>query len=61
MSNSDKTRRGFLKKAGLVSAGMTIIPSKVMSGFGHKAPVINLILQALGLEVKVIQTFMECN
>ena len=49
MSNSDKTRRGFLKKAGLVSAGMTIIPSKVMSGFGYKAPSDKLNIAGVGI------------
>ena len=38
MPNSEKSRRGFLKKAGFVTAGLTILPGSVMSGFGHKAP-----------------------
>jgi predicted dehydrogenase len=49
MSNTDKTRRGFLKKAGLISAGMTIIPGKVVSGFGYKAPSDKLNLAGVGI------------
>ena len=49
MSNSDKSRRGFLKKAGLISAGMTIIPSKVMSGLGYKAPGDKLNIAGVGI------------
>ena len=49
MSDSVNSRRGFLKKAGLISAGMTIIPSRVMSGFGHKAPSDKLNIAGVGI------------
>jgi hypothetical protein len=49
MSNSDNTRRGFIKKAGLISAGITIIPGKVMSGFGYKAPSDKLNIAGVGI------------
>jgi len=54
MSNSDKSRRWFLKKAGLISAGMTIIPSKVMSGLGYKAPGDKLNIAGVGIGGKDI-------
>ena len=38
MKTTDNSRRDFLKKAGLLSAGITVLPSKVISGLGHKAP-----------------------
>jgi hypothetical protein len=38
MKKMDSTRRDFLKKAGIVSAGITILPGHVVSGLGHKAP-----------------------
>jgi hypothetical protein len=49
MSNSDNTRRGFIKKAGLISAGVTIIPGRVMSGFGYKAPSDKLNIAGVGI------------
>ena len=32
------TRRNFIGTTGAVAAGLTILPSSVVSGFGHKAP-----------------------
>ena len=49
MSDSDNSRRGFIKKAGLLTAGVTIIPGKVMSGFGHKAPSDKLNIAGVGI------------
>lgn len=49
MSYADNTRRGFIKKAGLISAGITIIPSRVMSGFGYKAPSDKLNIAGVGI------------
>ena len=49
MSNSDNSRRGFLKKAAFASAGLTILPSKVMSGFGYKAPSDKLNIAGVGI------------
>jgi hypothetical protein len=49
MSNSDNSRRDFFKKAGLVSAGITILPSYVVSGLGHKAPSDKLNIAGVGI------------
>ncbi|MFN8254571.1 MAG: Gfo/Idh/MocA family oxidoreductase [Bacteroidales bacterium] len=38
MGQTDKTRREFLKKTGIFAAGITVLPSNVISGLGHKAP-----------------------
>jgi predicted dehydrogenase len=49
MKNSGNSRRDFLKKAGLVSAGITILPSHVISGLGHKAPSDKLNIAGIGI------------
>jgi predicted dehydrogenase len=38
MNPKISSRRDFLKKTGLFSAGVTVVPSNVVSGLGHKAP-----------------------
>ena len=49
MAASKSSRRGFLKTAGLISAGMTIIPSRVVSGLGYKAPSDKLNIAGVGI------------
>jgi predicted dehydrogenase len=49
MSKKDNSRREFLKKAGIFSAGITILPSHVVSGLGHKAPSDKLNIVGIGI------------
>jgi predicted dehydrogenase len=49
MKYSKNSRREFLKKAGIVSAGITILPGHVVSGFGHKAPSDKLNIAGIGI------------
>jgi predicted dehydrogenase len=44
-----KSRRSFLKTAGLISAGITILPRNVISGLGHKAPSDKLNIAGVGI------------
>jgi Oxidoreductase family, NAD-binding Rossmann fold/Oxidoreductase family, C-terminal alpha/beta domain len=43
------TRRRFLGTTGAVAAGLTILPSKVVSGLGHKAPSDKLNIAVVGI------------
>ena len=38
MSDTNFSRRSFLKKTAVAGAGITIVPSFAVSGLGHKAP-----------------------
>ena len=49
MNNQDNSRRDFLKKASIVNAGLTILPSKVISGLGHKPPSDKLNIAGVGI------------
>jgi predicted dehydrogenase len=49
MSKSESSRRMFLKKAGLISAGITILPRNVISGLGHKPPSDKLNIAGVGI------------
>ena len=49
MKDSANSRRDFLKKAGLVTAGFTILPRNVVSGLGHKAPSDKLNIAGIGI------------
>jgi predicted dehydrogenase len=49
MKHSSTSRRNFLKTAGLVSAGITVIPSHVVAGLGHKAPSDKLNIAGIGV------------
>ncbi len=49
MKYSDNSRRDFLKKAGIISAGVTILPSHVVSGLGYKAPSDKLNIVGVGI------------
>jgi len=49
MTNSDHSRRNFLEKTGFVSAGISILPSHVVSGFGYKAPSDKLNIAGIGI------------
>jgi predicted dehydrogenase len=49
MSNKDNSRRDFLKKAAVAAAGMTILPSHVISGIGYKAPSDKLNIAGVGI------------
>ncbi len=43
------TRRSFIERTGAVAAGLTIIPSSVISGFGHRAPSDKLNIAVVGI------------
>jgi hypothetical protein len=43
------TRRSFIERSGAVAAGLTILPSSVVSGLGHKAPSDKLNIAAVGI------------
>ena len=43
------TRRTFLGTSGAVAAGLTILPSSVVSGLGHKAPSDKLNIAVVGI------------
>ncbi len=48
--NSNKiTRRNFIGTTGAVAAGLTILPSSVVSGLGHKAPSDKLNIAVVGI------------
>jgi len=49
MSNTDNSRRGFLKNTAVAVAGITIIPSYVVSGLGYKAPSDKLNIAGIGI------------
>jgi predicted dehydrogenase len=49
MPNSANSRRDFLKKATIAAAGITIVPSHVVSGFGYKAPSDKLNIAGVGI------------
>ena len=49
MKNSANSRRDFLKKTGIVTAGITILPAHVVSGLGHKAPSDKLNIVGIGI------------
>ena len=50
------TRRSFIGRTGAVAAGLTILPSSVISGLGHRAPSDKLNIAAVELAEWVIQT-----
>ncbi len=45
----NNSRREFLKKTGVFAAGITILPSNVISGLGHKAPSDKLNIVGIGV------------
>ena len=45
----DLSRRGFLKQAGALTAGVTILPSSVIGGLGYKAPSDKLNIAGIGV------------
>ena len=48
--NSKKiTRRNFIGTTGAVAAGLTILPSSVVSGLGHRAPSDKLNVAVVGI------------
>ncbi|MFA5818418.1 MAG: Gfo/Idh/MocA family oxidoreductase [Bacteroidales bacterium] len=49
MSNTDSSRRGFIKKTAVAAAGITILPSHVISGFGYKTPSDKLNIAGVGI------------
>jgi predicted dehydrogenase len=49
MSVISNSRRDFLKKAGMISAGITIVPNSVISGLGKKAPSDKLNIAGIGI------------
>jgi predicted dehydrogenase len=49
MSDKKNSRRAFLKKAAVATAGITILPSHVVNGLGHKAPSDKLNIAGVGI------------
>ncbi len=49
MKGSKSSRRSFLKTAGLLSAGITIVPANTVSGLGYKAPSDKLNIAGVGI------------
>lgn len=49
MSFSKNTRREFIKGAAVASAGFTLLPSRVISGLGYKAPSDKLNIAGIGV------------
>ncbi len=49
MSEHNSSRRDFLKKTAFFSAGLTIIPSHVVSGLGHRVPSDKLNIVGVGI------------
>ncbi len=49
MNTTTNSRRNFIKKAGIISAGITILPSKVISKPGRKAPSDRLNIAGIGI------------
>ena len=49
MTAYNKSRRNFLKNAGLASAGLTIVPNFAVAGLGHKAPSDKLNIVGIGV------------
>lgn len=47
--NGGMSRHNFLKNAGAMAAGFTILPSQVVSGLGHKAPSDKLNIAGIGV------------
>ncbi len=48
-NESSISRRNFLKKSGMFAAGVTIVPSTVVAGLGHKAPSDKLNIAGIGV------------
>jgi len=44
-----ETRRDFIKKSAAVAAGLTVLPSNVISGLGHKAPSDKMNIAGIGI------------
>ena len=49
MKTTSNSRRDFLKKTSFLSAGVTILPSSVVNGLGHKAPSDKLNIVGVGI------------
>lgn len=49
MSVSESSRREFIRKAAVAAAGITIVPSHVVSGLGHKTPGDKLNIAGVGI------------
>ena len=56
MKTYSNTRRDFLKKSAIASAALSILPSHVISGLGHKAPSDKLNIAGIGIGGKGMST-----
>jgi predicted dehydrogenase len=45
----NESRRDFIKKSAMIAAGITILPSSVISGFGYRAPSDKLNITGIGI------------
>ena len=48
-NSRDITRRSFIGRTGAVAAGLTILPSSVISGLGHRSPADKLNIAVVGI------------
>ena len=48
-SQSHKSRRDFIRTTSAATVGFTLLPSKVISGFGHRAPSDKLNIAGIGV------------
>jgi len=49
LTDSSISRRNFIAKSGAIAAGVTILPSTVIAGLGHKAPSDKLNIAGIGV------------
>jgi len=61
MARNNKSRRGFLKKASVAGAGITIVPSFTVSGLGYKAPSDTMNIVGIGVGGKGYPNLVAMN
>ncbi|MFC2089477.1 Gfo/Idh/MocA family protein, partial [Bacteroidota bacterium] len=61
MKKLSSSRRDFIKHTGIMTAGITIVPSHVVSGLGHKAPSDKLNIVGVGIGGKGHPNLMAMN
>lgn len=61
MNQKNNSRREFIKKSMVASAGISIVPSFAVSGLGHKAPSDKLNIVGIGVGGKGLQNLTAMN
>ncbi|MGB5554829.1 MAG: Gfo/Idh/MocA family oxidoreductase [Flavobacteriaceae bacterium] len=61
MSEQSNSRRNFIKKTSMASAGISIVPSYALSGLGYKAPSDKLNIVGVGVGGKGFHNLMAMN